>query len=295
VHAAALDILQHTEVIGGDLLMKRAHQNSPSNIPETQAGGGAPGQSQISGAEQLVTMSGDLSVAQDYENYLNNREAINALIAANPDTAFTAGWIATFARVNDLKLNQYGASDFLGGLVGYLDSVGKAGLAFDAANVAVKYSGGTSVTVEIKAPNGADIPGALSVFATQTSQSSDATGTTVQLLFSDGLAAGGFHGFASGQGLGDSGNDLWFGADVANNFNASMSHNAVLVGGASSDTLTGGNGWDFLDGGAGNDTLSGGGGNDILRGINALMAANTAFVANRETCARHSCRYNLLA
>ena len=28
VQAAALDVLQHTEVIGGDLLMKRAHQNS---------------------------------------------------------------------------------------------------------------------------------------------------------------------------------------------------------------------------------------------------------------------------
>ena len=28
VHAAALDILQHTEVIGGDLLLKRAHANS---------------------------------------------------------------------------------------------------------------------------------------------------------------------------------------------------------------------------------------------------------------------------
>jgi hypothetical protein len=33
VHAVALDVLQHTEVIGGDLLMKRAHQNSPSNTP----------------------------------------------------------------------------------------------------------------------------------------------------------------------------------------------------------------------------------------------------------------------
>ena len=47
-------------------------------------------------------MSADLSVAQDYENYLNNREAINALMAAYPESAFTAGWIATFARVNDL-------------------------------------------------------------------------------------------------------------------------------------------------------------------------------------------------
>ena len=70
-------------------------------------------------------LGGNLSVAQDYENYLNNREAINALIAANPDTAFTAGWIATFARVNDLRLNQSDASDFLGGLVGYLEFGGQ--------------------------------------------------------------------------------------------------------------------------------------------------------------------------
>jgi hypothetical protein len=28
VQAAALDVLQNTEVIGGDLLMKPAHQNS---------------------------------------------------------------------------------------------------------------------------------------------------------------------------------------------------------------------------------------------------------------------------
>jgi hypothetical protein len=78
VHAAALDILQHTEVIGGDLLLKRAHQNSASNVagPEPEWAGLTTASSQ-SGAEQLVTMSTDLGVAQDYENYLNNREAIN--------------------------------------------------------------------------------------------------------------------------------------------------------------------------------------------------------------------------
>jgi Ca2+-binding RTX toxin-like protein len=178
-------------------------------------------------------------------------------MAANPDSAFTAGWIATFARVNELKLNQVGASDFLGGLAGYLDSVGKAGLGFDAANVAVKI-GGNGVTLEIKVPNGAEIPGALSAFASQTSQSSDASGTTVKLVFSDFLASAGFHGFAAWQGSGDSVNNWWFGADVANNHNAGASAAAILVGGASTDTLTGGQGWDFLDGGAGNDILIGG-------------------------------------
>ncbi|MEA2838219.1 MAG: hypothetical protein QOD89_2769 [Bradyrhizobium sp.] len=86
VHAAALDVLQHLEVIGGDLLMKRAHQNSPSNVPEPLPSG-IPTPSTVSSAAQLVTMSADLRVAQDYENYLNNREAINALMAANVSMA----------------------------------------------------------------------------------------------------------------------------------------------------------------------------------------------------------------
>ena len=245
------ELLMQTEVIGGDLLIKRAHQAFVS-------GSHADPNVDPSNFTDLVALSGNLSVAQDYENYLNNREAINALMAANPDTAFTAGWIATFARVNDLHLNQYGASDFLGGLVGYLDSVKKAGLAFSAADVSFGHSG-NNVTIAVKAPNGADIPGALSVFASQTNQSSDATGTIVQFVFSDGFNASGFHQVS---GAGDSGNDWWFGGDNGNTFDASASANAILVGGASNDTLTGGNGWDFLDGGAGNDTLVGGGGND---------------------------------
>ena len=166
VHAAALDVLQHLEVIGGDLLLKRGHQNSSSNIPDPgPEWSGLTAASSQSGAEKLVTMSGDLGVAQDYENYLNNREAINALMAANPESAFTAGWIATFARVSELGLNHVNASDFTGGLVGYLDSVNKAGLGAEAANATVRRGSDNSVIVEIKVANGAEVPGSLSVFA----------------------------------------------------------------------------------------------------------------------------------
>jgi Ca2+-binding RTX toxin-like protein len=266
VHAAALDILQHTEVIGGDLLMKRAHQNSPSNIPETQAGNGAPGQAQTTGAGQLATMSGDLSVAQDYENYLNNREAINALMAANPDSAFTAGWIATFARVNDLGLNHMNASDFLGGLVGYLDSVAKAGLGAEAANATVRRGSDNSVIVEIKVANGVEVPGALSVFADHINVTSDASGQTVQFTVDSGVVANGYHFFGAGASGGDGANDLWTGgAGVENNFTGTGGHD-ILVGGAMNDVIYGGGGWDFIDGGAGNDYLFGQDGNDILRG-----------------------------
>ncbi|MEA2820226.1 MAG: hypothetical protein QOJ86_2230, partial [Bradyrhizobium sp.] len=263
VHAAALDVLQHTEVIGGDLLMKRAHQNSLSNVPET-GGGGLPGQSQVSGADQLATMAGDISVAQDYENYLDNREAINALIAANPNSAFAAGWIATFARVNELGLNHMGASDFLGGLVGYLDSVNKAGLGAEAANATVKQGSGSSMIVELLVGNGVEVPGALSVFADSTSVSSDASGQTVQFVFNGGLGAAGFHGFGA---AGTAGHD-------------------ILVGGAADDTFHGGAGFDFIDGGAGNDTLYGEDGNDILRGgrgVDYLFggAGDDTYVFNR--------------
>jgi hypothetical protein len=289
VHAAALDVLQNTEVIGGDLLLKRAHHNSASNDPAKNPAGsaGLPGQAQNSAAEQLVTLSGDLSVAQDYETYLDNREAINALIAANPDSAFAAGWIATFARVNDLKLNQVGASDFLGGLVGYLDSVSKAGLGPVAANATVSHGGvnDSVITVAIKAPNGADVPGSLVAFADATTIASDATGQTVQLQFAGNLIAGGFSRLGATASGGNGVNDLWFGGDGGNNFAGTAGHD-ILVGGAAGDTIRGGAGWDFIDGGAGNDTLFGDDGNDILRGGTGPDnlqggAGNDTYVFNR--------------
>ncbi|HXO72462.1 MAG TPA: cadherin domain-containing protein, partial [Bradyrhizobium sp.] len=247
VHAAALDVLQHIEVIGGDLLLKRAHANSPSSIPDPgPEWNGLTSPSSQSGAEKLATMGGDLSVAQDYENYLNNREAINALMAANPNSAFTAGWIATFARVNDLGLNQVGSSDFLGGLVGWLDSVAKAGLGAEAANAIVKRGSDNSVIVEIKVDNGVEVPGALSVFADHLTVTSDASGQTLQFTVDSGLNASGTLLLGPGAS-GTGGHD-------------------IMVGGAADDTFHGGVGWDFIDGGAGSDHLYGQDGNDILRG-----------------------------
>jgi Ca2+-binding RTX toxin-like protein len=264
VHAAALDVLQHLEVIGGDLLLKRAHQNSPSNIPQPVPWALTTSSSQ-SGAEQLATLSGDLSVAQDYENYLNNREAINALMAANPNTAFTAGWIATFARVNELGLNHANASDFLGGLVGYLDSVAKAGLGAAAANATVKRGGDGSVIVELKVAGGVEVPGALSVFADHIAIAGDGGGQTIQFTVDGGVVASGFHFLGAGAPGGDGANDFWIGGAGGVTFNGTGGHD-ILVGGAGNDTIRGGAGFDFIDGGAGNDQLFGEDGNDILRG-----------------------------
>ncbi len=256
VQDAANFLLHNTEVVGGDLLLKRAHVHSQYS--------------------DIMTLSGDLQIANDYEHYLNNRFVINALMAANPNSAFTEGWLATFARVQDLGLNTYGASDFYGGMVtGYFDSIRKVGLNLNPADVSFSKAGDGSVTMHIHVPYGVDIPGALAVFASQTNLFEDATGTDVQLTFSDGLVAGGFQTatgtFANGRWnyTASAGNNIWFGHDDAPNTyvdsQAAMS-NDVLKGGALNDNIEGGHGANFIDGGAGDDNIVSDIGNDILHG-----------------------------
>ena len=116
------ELLMDTEVIGGDLLVKRAHRAFIN-------GHHAASDEIASDFTDLASLGGDLRTAQDYQQYLNDRETINALIELYPNSAFTAGWAATFARVKDLGLNHVNPSDFLGGLVGYLDSSTRPGSA----------------------------------------------------------------------------------------------------------------------------------------------------------------------
>ncbi len=253
------ELLRNTEVIGGDLILKRAHQ-AFINGPHPEPTETSPDFS------DLIKLGGDLSVAQDYENYLNNREAINALIVANPDTAFAAGWIATFARVNDLGLNHAHASDFIGGLVGYLDSVAKAGLGAAAANASVGRAGNGSVIVEVKVANGTEVPGALSVFADQVNIVSGATGQTVQFTVDGGLAARGYNSLGADASGGDGLNDLWLASAGAEHIFTGSGGHDILVGGSMNDVIHAGAGWDFVDGGYGNDYLFGQDGGDILRG-----------------------------
>jgi hypothetical protein len=162
------ELLMNTEVLGGDLLIKRAHQafiNGHHAAPTEIA----------SDFTDLASLGGDLRTAQDYEQYLNDRETINALIELYPNSAFTAGWAATFARVKELGLDHVRGSDFNGGLVGWLDSVAKAGLGAEAANATVRRPSDNSVVVEIKVAAGVEVPSALSVFADHMTVTSDAS------------------------------------------------------------------------------------------------------------------------
>lgn len=102
VNRGVLWAAQRTVISGGDIFVKRALQKST--------------------ATTVPLLMADLQVAQDYSRYRDDWRTINAVIAANPNSAFTAGWVQTFQRVNELGLGGWTTSDFNGGLRGFLDS-----------------------------------------------------------------------------------------------------------------------------------------------------------------------------
>lgn len=71
INRAIETIVDTAQVVGGDLLMKRAALRSSTS--------------------DIVTVTGDMSLAEDYAGYLKDREIINLLIAASPESAFAAG------------------------------------------------------------------------------------------------------------------------------------------------------------------------------------------------------------
>ena len=164
VDKGVLWALPQTQIIGGDIILKRAIANAQDPT--------------------VTALLGDLQIASDYETYLKAEPVIDAAIASswnslsaadqafytahqafmtraisatelpltgsatdvNTDlgyytanktqvdrivgsisvSSFAAGWITTLARAAELKLGQFGPSDFNGGLQGFLQSFGVA-------------------------------------------------------------------------------------------------------------------------------------------------------------------------
>ncbi|WP_244275158.1 calcium-binding protein [Pseudovibrio sp. Ad13] len=60
----------------------------------------------LSDSELTQMVLSRMQIADDYHKYLENRETINTLIAAEPESAFAAGWMATFIAAKDLGLDD---------------------------------------------------------------------------------------------------------------------------------------------------------------------------------------------
>ena len=249
--------LSGMQIIGGDIFAKRAVENSSK--------------------ENLAVLLADLQVAEDYRKYRQDYLEINQVIAQNPNSALTAGWIQAFQRAGELKLNDWSKSDFYGGLQGFLMSFGTSSGIVDFEGVTVSFAGGLRIQL---APDAQE--GALSVL-----HQADADGRGVTItdptkvgythLTSGNSAGNDFLDFSLSS-VGVQWSDLstettWetyyddWGGQWQEEVTVSVSGgNDIVVGGSAGDSLSGQAGWDWLDGRNGADTLYGGAGNDVLLG-----------------------------
>ncbi|MCA6345608.1 calcium-binding protein [Phenylobacterium sp.] len=188
--------------------------------------------------------SGELAI------YNANKATIDKIIQALQNQELANPWIITLARANELGLDKWTASDFYGGLRGFLDSFWHAGnyesvsLSWNAA------SAGLTLTADSRFPE--------NVFAVLPGASADGMSVTVTQF-------GATMGYQVGTVT--TGADLYLQGISSTPLSISFNTGDDIVqGGYGADWLHGNAGDDFLDGNNANDTLLGGGGKDILLG-----------------------------
>ncbi|WP_195822607.1 calcium-binding protein [Roseobacter sp. MH60115] len=213
-----------------------------------------------------------LQIAEDYHTYLENTEAINALMVASPDSAFAAGWYTTLLEAERLGLTD--SYDLTGSAIDNVfytgegnDSVlGGAGddliktylgddtLSGDEGNDTLHAGAGTdqvsggSGDDSLEGGDGADVIDGGSGTDWATFATSGA-GVTVDLFAGVGLA---------GEAAGDTYVNI-------ENLRGSL-HEDELKGDAFANVVEAGAGQDTVFGHGGNDTVYGQDGNDMLYG-----------------------------
>ncbi|MEA5504711.1 calcium-binding protein [Halotia wernerae UHCC 0503] len=227
-----LSKLRELEIAGGDIFAKRVLQNSQ--------------------AETLEELSGDFQIAQDYGRYLENKDVIDLLIATEPNSAFSAGWVITLIRAEELGLTEWSASDFQGGLASFFDSIGLDDIGVTPDDVAISIDG-TTLNLDIIVDGQVVSNIEIEDFANKINYQHLATSA-------DGSVVTGIDG-----------NDIWIAGNKSSTFvdaktATGNSSNDILIGSNFADTINGGAGRDFIRGNGGNDLLIGSSNNDLIYG-----------------------------
>ena len=256
-------------LVGGDVVVRRAFDASRD--------------------EGMVQLAFDVQIAKDYRYYLENVTLVNALIAAQPQSEFAAGWLVTLLRAQELGLNQGSANDFRGGITAHLLGIADK-LAwtpdFDPNNpdTLILRQGGHVVKID-----NAFGPGAtLHQIGTDGADSVNFSGQAIQsVLRYDG-------GAGNDSIVGHQGTDLLVGGAGNDYIDGGAGHdwinggdgNDTLYGGAGDDLVVGGDGDDYLNGGSGADTLIGGAGNDTID-IDAIEARDTIVASTTNSASEY--------
>lgn len=312
VDKGVLWAIPQTQIIGGDLFVKRALANA--NAPD------------------LANLSGDIQTAKDYENYLNNKTLINSyitgaysslsqaeqdfyannkalvdkadmygvsaldgnqasiyysnrqtvtnIIAAIKNQSIANPWMVTLESVSELRINTWSASDFYGGLRGFLQSFGM-GLTDAVAHYedVRLWWDGTNLTITDNAAPG--------LFSILSQANSDGTSVTIGSFNSvmSGAAAVGWNILYGDGSVHAAATDSWIQAGDANgDVLYGGGGKDVILAGAGNTTIYGGNGDSYLAAGAGSDNVyAGSGANTIVAGsgtanLNGGSNGNTTFI-----------------
>jgi trimeric autotransporter adhesin len=285
--------LDNMQIAGGDVYIKRALYSSVDKILSGDV---------VYDKEAFQTLSGNLVVAGDYSRYVADPSVINALIASEPTSAFTAGWIITLQRADELGLNKRYVSDGFGGWEYQLREGGKVAVETSisgnesiypqAINTTFNYD--TTTNERIVTLNYQKYAGNESFSKTKVKDLVDgiARGTKTELQWSNqtnlnndlksvNTAAVINAAFLNDViNAGDLGNDVFGGAgndtihggamsdwifgETHNDTLYSMAADALDTTADNNNYLDGGDGSDFLIGGNGSDWLVGGNGDDVL-------------------------------
>ncbi len=303
VDKGVLWALPATQIVGGDLFLKRAIYNQVRN----------PGQ-----AESVATLYGDLQIAEDYGFYLLHQSAIDAEIAepylslssgqktfygankafmtramakdsvplAGADltfynanktmvdsiiddlqlTQFAAGWIITLQRAAELELNRSAPSDFYGGAKGFIDSIGLTlhGQHVDYESVSFEMDGADLVVTYTPVENSTAEEFVERNFFADAGYTNWAGQNTALNDYAN------FSSSTSGVTLDDWRQEWtehyeWFSDGSGGGYWLFMGYIATDITGGD-DIFIGGSGNDTLYGRAGHDWLDGGAGADTLHG-----------------------------
>ncbi|HEU5137977.1 MAG TPA: cadherin domain-containing protein [Steroidobacteraceae bacterium] len=276
---------------GGDIFAKRAIASTLAMSEIAAATMPAPGASVAEHIAALMVAThfdvnvllGNVSTAKDYGGYLASRDSIDVLMAAEPTSAFTAGWTITLARAIELGLTRRGETDWIGGWNVFLDTVPDGALdgnALSGASVGFAMNedtlerlfGFTDGEGNVINVLGDTINSAGKDRINGTDAADTITVSDHSIANASGLTINGAAGTSAGHVIdiaatmyGGTGNDVISGGDYGND----------LLGGAGNDTLVGGKLDDWLIGGEGDDRLFAGAANHQFTDGN-VAATNAA-------------------
>lgn len=278
------------QLLGGNLYSKRAVYNVLGGFSSHQD-------------FDFSSVSGGLIVAQNYERYIKNRLAIDAIVASKPDSVFALELANTILQARGLGITKRHEADWFGGYEQYFDTTKTS-----AANTkhSLFYDGASGQIVR-SIQFGRYTLGDTTDIAGQTTIKGTAASETITLSYrasnEEGFAIAGGAGLIHSTSAGTTvngvaweatdtvdvaatidagaGNDIVHGGDLGNNIFGGEGNDTLyggvlddwLLGGDGDDDLyagasagaTGGNG-NYLNGGAGNDDLFGAEGSDWLEG-----------------------------